>query len=356
MENEYVNRNHQTENVSFLNMIVTLWSKRQLIIKCCIVGSILGLVVGFSLPKIYQTQVTFAPETEQKLGAGVSSIASMMGMSLDNSVDAISVDMFPDVIASTPFLFDLFTLPVETNDGLRVDLLNYMKDYKKKTLWSHVVGAPFKFIRWAVGTAKEDENVELNVINLPKSERSVLKYFRENINIELDKKTGKAEISVRMQDPLVAATVLNAVVDNLRLYMSDYRTSKDRQDIQNLQKICEQRKMEYYQAQKAYADFADQNKKLVLLRVQAEQLKLQQEMNLAYEVYSQVATQLEAARIKEQQAKPVFVILEPVSIPLKKVEPSKLKLLVGYTFLAFVLACAWILFGKSFYNRLKESL
>ena len=79
-------------------------------------------------------------------------------------------------------------------------------------------------------------------------------------------------------------------------------------------------------------------------------------MNLAYQVYSQVATQLEAARIKEQEAKPVFAVLEPVTIPNRKAAPSKAKMLVIFTFLAGCCAAAWVLFGEDYWKKLKENL
>ena len=120
--------------------------------------------------------------------------------------------------------------------------------------------------------------------------------------------------------------------------------------------ICEERKADYYAAQKAYADFVDANKNLVLLRSQADQLVLQQEMQLAYQVYSQVATQLEGARIKEQQAKPVFVVLDPVSIPYKKSAPSKAKILFAFVFLAACISSFWVLAGKDYYKSFKDKL
>ena len=79
-------------------------------------------------------------------------------------------------------------------------------------------------------------------------------------------------------------------------------------------------------------------------------------MTLAYNVYSQVATQLEGARIQEQQAKPVFVIIDPVITPLKKTAPSKAKMLVIFTFLAGCCAAAWVLFGEEYWQKLKENL
>ena len=210
----------------------------------------------------------------------------------------------------------------------------------------------------SIGKEKESDELpaELNPQNLPKKVRGVVKYFRENISVVVDKKTGKTEISLEMQDPLVVATVVEAVMENLKDYMSDYRTSKVRQDVENLSLIYEQRKQDYYAAQQAYAQYVDGNRSVALRSAQAESERLQQEMNLAYQVYSQIATQLEAARIKEQEAKPVFAVLEPVAIPNQKAAPSKAKLLVIFTFLAGCCSAAWVLFGEDYWKKLKENL
>lgn len=354
---------NEEEEIDIMELISKLWKKRWMILKWCGVGAVLGLIIGFSIPKTYKASVTLAPETEQKMGSAVGSIASMMGVSLDNSVDAISVDMFPDVVASTPFIYGLFDLPVqfERKDSvINTTLLDYMLEYQKSPWWSYVIQAPFKALGWVMSIGKEKESDELPAVldpqNLPKKVRGVVKYFSENIMVTVDKKTGKTQISSEMQDPLVVATVVEAVMENLKVYMSDYRTSKVRQDVENLTVIYEQRKQDYYEAQQAYAKYVDANRNVALRSAEAESERLQQEMNLAYQVYSQIATQLEAARIKEQEAKPVFAVLEPVSIPNKKAAPSKAKMLVIFTFLAGCCAAAWILFGEDYWKKLKENL
>ncbi|MBQ7812014.1 MAG: chain-length determining protein [Bacteroidales bacterium] len=360
---EQYNNIPEEQEIDIMELISKLWKKRWMIIKWCVAGAIIGLVIGFSIPKTYKASTTLAPETEQRMGSGVSSIASMMGVSLDNSVDAISVEMFPDVVASTPFIYGLFDLPVtfERKDSvITTDLLDYMLEYQKSPWWSYVVSAPFKALGWVMSIGKEKESDELPAVldpqNLPKKVRGVVKYFSENIIVTVDKKSGKTQISAEMQDPLVVATVVEAVMENLKAYMSDYRTSKVRQDVENLTVIYEQRKQDYYAAQQEYAQYADANKNVVLQSAQAERERLQQEMNLAYQVYSQIATQLEAARIKEQEAKPVFAVLEPVTIPNRKAAPSKAKMLVIFTFLAGCCAAAWVLFGEDYWKKLKENL
>ena len=326
-----VNNNIETQDlqpeeqeIDIMELIAKLWKRRRTILIWCGVGAVLGLVAGFSIPKTYSASAVLAPEMEESMSSGVSSIASMMGVNLDNSVDAINFQLFPDVVSSTPFIYELFDLQVKTADGeLETTLLDYMLEHQKSAWWSYVVKAPFKLLGW------------------------VKSWFE---------KEGKTTVSLEMQDPLVVTTVMNAIISNLKDYMSDYRTSKARQDAENLTVICEQRKQEYYAAQQAYARYSDANKNVILQSAQAERERLQQEMNLAFQVYSQVATQLEAARIKEQEAKPVFAVVQPPVVPLQKTAPSKVKYLVIFTFLAGCCAAAWILFGQEYWDKLKADL
>lgn len=351
----------EESDIDIMELLSKLWKRRKMITKWCIGGAIVGLIMGFSIPKTYEASVVLAPETDQKLGSGVSSIASMMGVSLDNSVDAINFQMFPEVVASTPFIFDLFDLPVTFERGdsiVNTTLVDYMLEYQKKPWWGVILGAPSKVIGWVVSLLQEEKEESdglLDPHNLPKKERNIVKFFAKNIMVNVDKKTGKTDMSIEMQDPLVVATVMNAVVENLKEYMSDYRTSKARQDVENLTEICDQRKADYYKAQQTYAHYVDANKSVILQSAQAERERLQQEMNLAYQVYSQVATQLEGARIKVQQAKPVVAVIEPVSIPLRHVAPSKAKMLIIFTFLAACIAAAWVLFGEEYLQKLKDN-
>ena len=366
-ENNINNQYTDEQEIDIMELISKLWKKRTMIIKWCVVGAVIGLIAGFSIPKTYTASTTLAPESsDAKSGGGLSSLAAMAGVNLSSAgVDAINVDMYPDVVHSTPFIVDLFDLPVEferKGETINTTLLDYMLEYQKKAWWSHVVEVPFKALGWVMSIGKEKEEEvstpinQLNINNLPKKERDIVKFLSGNIMVNVDKKTGKTSISLELQDPQVVYVVVDAVVKNLVDYMSNYRSSKARQDAENLSKICEERKADYYKAQQAYAAYVDSNKSVVRQSAQAELERLQQEMNLAYQVYSQVATNLEAARILEQQAKPVFVTLNPVTVPLQKTAPSKAKMLVIFTFLAGCISAAWVLFGEEYWLELKNNL
>ena len=368
-ENNYRNPDYfqyEEESIDIMEYILKLWKKRKMIIIWCVAGAIIGLIAGFSIPKTYTAGAVLAPERTDNRSSSLSSLAAMAGINMQSGIDAINVEMYPDVVHSTPFIVELLDMPVtfERKDSIiTTDLLTYMQEYQKAPWWSAIVNAPFKALGWVMSLFQDEEESdeaslsnELNPSNLPKKTRDVVKFFAENIMVNVDKKTGRTDISLEMQDPQVVYAVVDAVLTNLKAYMTDYRSSKARQDAENLNVICAERKADYYRAQQAYASFIDANKSIARQSAQAELERLQQEMNLAYQVYSQVATNLESARIQEQQSKPVFAVVNPPVVPIKKTAPSKAKMLVIFTFLAGCIAAAWVLFGEEYWAKLKESL
>ncbi len=100
----------------------------------------------------------------------------------------------------------------------------------------------------------------------------------------------------------------------------------------------------------------DANKNVVLQSVRIEQERLQNEMNLAYQVYSNVATQLQMAKAKVQEAKPIFAVVEPATVPLQPSGISRKMILIGVVFLAVAAAAAWVLFGQDLLKTLKEKM
>ena len=95
---------------------------------------------------------------------------------------------------------------------------------------------------------------------------------------------------------------------------------------------------------------------MVLQSVKIEQERLQNEQSIAFQMFSQVATQLQMSRAKLQEEKPAFAILEPASVPLQPSGTSRKIILVGIVFLAVAGASAWILFGQDLWKSLKEGL
>ena len=357
--------NDMEDEIDLIELAKKLWDGRKLIVKCCGIAVLAALIVGFSIPKEYTASAVLSPEATSMKGMGGSlgQLAGLMGFNVGSATqDAVYPTLYPDVISSVPFLTDLFSLEVTDKKGkLQTTLYDYMENHNRKAWWSAVMGVPFKVLGWFVSLVKSDDEevadadeMQIDTFQLTKKQMAVVKALGSRINVNVDKKTMIVELSVTMQDPLIAAVVTEAVIENLKSYVTDYRTSKSRNDLAFMEKLYAETKENYEKAQSRYADYVDRNQNIVLQRVRIEQERLQNEMNLKYNVYNQTAQQLQVARAKVQESTPVYAIVRPVTVPLRQSKPSKMMILVGFIFLAGVGASAWILFGRDIVEKLKS--
>ena len=225
---------------------------------------------------------------------------------------------------------------------------------------STVMSLPFKAIGGIMSLFKsEEEKVGKEVINpfhLTQEQASTVAGLKGMIIANVDKKTGVTTVSVTMQDPLVAAIMTDTVVVKLQEHITKYRVSKAEDDCKYWEQLYQHRQDEYYKAQEKYAKYSDANNNVILQSVRIEQERLQNDMNLALQVYSNVAAQLQMAKAKVQEAKPVFAVVEPASVPLQPSGTSGKMILVGTVFLFVAAAAAWILFGVDLWKKVKEGL
>ena len=341
-----------------------LWAARKLLIKVAGLAIIVGIVIALTTPKQYTVSVTLAPESSKSGGGGLSGIASMLGVggfNMGSDVDALNVTLYQDIVSSTPFILDLMDTPVSTIDEEQPDttLVGYLKEYTSSSLMGTVMSLPFKAIGGIMSLFKSEEEVKTDIINpfhLTQEQSQTVNGLKKMIVANVDKKTGVTTVSVTMQDPMVAAILTDTVIVKLKEHITKYRTSKAEEDCKYWEELNKIRQDDYYMKQKKYAEYVDANKNVVLQSVRIEQERLQNEMNLAYQVYSNVATQLQMAKAKVQEAKPVFAVVEPASVPLQPSGTSRKMILLGVVFLAVAAAAAWVLFGQDLWKNLKEGL
>ena len=342
-----------------------LWAARKLLFKVAGIAVIVGVVIALTTPKQYTASVTLAPESSKAGGGGLSGIASMLGvggLSMGSDADALNIQLYPNIVSSTPFILDLMDTPVKTIDKEQPDttLVGYLKEYTSSSLMSTVMSLPFKAIGGIMSLFKsEEEKVGKEIINpfhLTAEQARTVAGLKGMIIANVDKKTGVTTVSVTMQDPLVAAIMTDTVVVKLQEHITKYRVSKAEDDCKYWEELYQQRQNEYYKAQEKYAKYSDANNNVILQSVRIEQERLQNDMNLALQVYSNVAAQLQMAKAKVQEAKPVFAVVEPASVPLQPSGTSRKMILVGTVFLFVAAAAAWVLFGVDLWKKVKEEL
>lgn len=365
MEDIQKQQNMQEQEIDLIELAKKVWKGRKLILKSCGWAVLVGLVVGFSIPKEYTANVTLAPESTsggRSVSGGLSALAGMAGINLGASqtTDALSPELYPDIVKSIPFSIEMFDIKVTDMKGkLNTTVYEYLKEHQRQPWWGYITSAPFKALGWVIKTIKgeKEDTGTTNTVDpfkLTNEQNGIIATLGERIKVEVDKKTSVIKISVTMQDPLIAATLTNEVMEKLQDYITEYRTNKARKDLEYTQKLYEESMQSYHEAQQEYAAYMDRNQNVSLRSAQTQQERLRNEMELAFNVYNQTAQQLQVAKAKVQEDTPVYTVVEAATVPLRAVKPSKPMILIGFVFLAGVGACAWILFGKDLIDSFRK--
>ena len=348
--------------IDLMVYIRKLWEARKLFLKVAGIAAVVALVIAYSLPKKYTAEVLLSPESS-KGGNSISGMAAMLGLgnvNMGGDANALNFSMASDIVASTPFILEIINTPVQTLDGkMDTTLVAYLTT-QKAPWWNTLKSLPGMAIGGiqSLFSSNEAPVVEkpIDPFRLTPQQKGQIGAVKSIIEIGLDKKSGMTKLSVTVQDPLIAATMADTVLVKLQDYITKYKTSKAQEDCKYWEQLYEERKKEYYEAQEKYAQYSDMNQGVIRQSVRIEQERLQNEQSLAFQVFSQVATQLQMSRAKLQEEKPAFAVLEPASVPLYPSGTNKKIILVGIVFLAVAAASAWVLFGKDLWVSLKEGL
>ncbi len=362
MEEQNVNYAPEEQEIDLMELFQKLLKKWKYILTFTVCAGVFGFIIALSIVKNYTVSSTLAPEVVSRSGGNLSSLASLAGINLNtaSTADAVYPSLYPDIVKSNNFIVELFSTPVEFNDkkeGLvQTDYYTYLKEYNKAPWWSYVMAAPMKALSWTLGLFKEKrEEVEgyseINPSSLTPEQNRIVKAIREKIGVSVDNKTSVISLSVNAQHPQVAYEISEKVIENIKKYVTTYRTEKARKDVDYYEELFEDAKKEYYTAQQKYARYVDANQGVTLQSVMIERERLQNEMELNFNLYNTCAQQLQVSKTKLQQETPVFAVISAPAVPLQSAN-SRMMPLVAITFLGFCCACAWVLFIKDFIAQL----
>jgi uncharacterized protein involved in exopolysaccharide biosynthesis len=356
--------NHMDEEIRIdvMEILRKIIAIRKTIYKAAGIGLVIGIIIAISIPKQYTVEVTLSPEMGNNKGSGLSGLAaSFLGneVTMGDGTDALNASLSADIVSSTPFLLELSTMEISVSRDESMTLNTYL-DEESSPWWNYVIGFPEMLIGGVKSLLVDDDEsiasigVNQGIIKLSKKESKKIETLKEMITAAVDKKTSMTSVAVTLQNPRVAAVVADSVVKKLQEYIIDYRTSKAKEDCLYLEKLFKERQQEYYTAQRKYANYIDSHDNIILQSVRAEQERLQNDMNLAYQVYSQVANQLQVARAKVQEEKPVFAIVEPAVIPLDPSGTSRKIYVLIFIFLSVCIVILGKFFGENLLNKFKE--
>lgn len=301
---------------------------------------VLSSLIIISIPRSYTCEVKLAPESTSSGIGSIGALASSFGVNLANKLDnedAISPELYPDLMNSIDFKVSLFPIMIQTKDKkIETTYYNYLEKHQKYAWWL----IPINYIKKMFEKKEDkpfDSSKKIDPFILTKKQKDIASLIEQKIDCEVDKKTNVISIVVTDQDPLVCATMADSIKSRLQLFITDYRTNKAKIDLEYTKKLYVEAKSSYDKARQLYATFSDENQELILESYKAKQEDLENEMQLKYNNYNSICQQLLAAKAKVQERTPAFTTLQSASVPNKPSKPKRMLFVLAMLFLTFVI-------------------
>lgn len=301
-------------------------------------GFVLGCLLAMATPRKYTCVSKLAPELSSTATSRLSSMASLVGLTstMLGTTDAVYPMVYPELVHSPEFIVDLFDMPVDfvyKKDSVHTTLYDYMENYSGKTAVGNILFAPMNLLGKIMENLKgEDGNQDTSAFfdpfRMTRKQSIVYKKLCKNIEATIDKKTLVVTMETTLDNRFVCADLSRALNENIKKYVTRYRTEKAIHDRDYYQKIYDESQSKYLDAQDRYSRYVDSHQGVVLQRVNAERERLKNETSLLYQLYSANAQQLQNAEAKVQLETPVFAEIVTPTTPYKNLNSRKKKAII----------------------------
>ena len=352
------------DEIDLIALAKTLWNGRKTVIKSILICAVIGLAVALLSPKEYTASTVMVPQvgkSSSKLG-GLSSLAAMAGFNLDNmgsGSETLSPMVYPQIVSSVPFQLELMNTPFHFQDvDHPVSMYEYYTEIAKpgvlSTVKKYTIGLPFVILKALKGQpVSRNSELETNLISLTAKQESIRKLIESTVTLDVNSKEGYLTLTANMPEAALSAEIAQYARELLQKYITQLKVEKANEQLNFIRDRYNEKKKEFEKAQETLALFRDRNKNVSTAMAKTEEERLQSEYSIAFNVYSELAKQLEQAQIQVKEDTPVFSILKPAVVPNQKSKPKKSMILMIWIFLGGV-AGTGIIFGKQFWGTVKE--
>ena len=348
----------EEQEIDLVELIQKMWINRWLIIKVTGVFVVLGVLVALFSAKVYTASCDIVPDTGKSGNSKMSSLAALAGVNLGEGADvtALSPLVYQNIMNGTSFRKELMQTKIDFEKVDKpVSFFDYYtsEEYNKPGVFDYIkkytIGLPFVILNAIRGEQPEPDYSAIGnsegptMETLSKDEYNALKILEQCVSLTLDNKNGYVTITTNMPEAVAAAQLAQATVVLLQKYITEFKIAKVQSNLDFIQSRYNEAKKNFEDIQIRRAAFRDANTNTNKYSARVEAEKLDAEYTLAMNLYSELATQLEQAKIEVKKDTPILTVVRPVTIPYKKSKPARAKILLAFTFLGVVAGAGLVL-------------
>lgn len=352
--------------INIIYLVKIIWTERRKLLFISAAFAVLGLFVALTSPRLYTARSVFIPQSSEsgKAGGSLGGLASLAGINLGDlgASSEISPVLYPQFISSINFKKKLAqtTLTLPGGTGLSTYSDFYEKKYEPgilELLSKYTVGLPTELIKALRGKppviSEGGPNEEEQFVQISYEEFELFNRMNQQLSVVSMEKEGVVELTFVMPDPLMAAQMAQAAETLLQEEVIAYKIQKAKEQLKFTEERFLEKKEEFDLVQAKLANFKDRNQNIVSASLLNQQDKLEAEYNFSFNIYTELAKQLEQAKLQVSKDTPVFSVIQKVSIPIQKSSPNRPLILIMFCVIGAVISLIYIA-GISAFNHLIE--
>ncbi|WP_373524570.1 Wzz/FepE/Etk N-terminal domain-containing protein [Aquiflexum sp.] len=363
MEKTHIPTASNNDEIDLLELAKTVWDKKRLLISIVVLFALLGVLVALVSQNEFTAGSTFVPQTSEqgKVGGNLGGLASLAGINLGglSGGSEIPPSLYPKIVSSVSFKKDLLNATLNTQGNSQPITYQYYFDsiYRPGLLpliSKYSVGLPGFLIK----TIKNNKVIDspsngYGLINVTENEFGHFKRLDNQVSIQFNEKEGFVSLSFSMPESLMAAQMAKFAEELLQKEVIEFKIQNAREQLKFTEERFEEKKIEFEEIQRKLANFRDRNQNLSSAIVLNQLEKLEAEYNFAFNIYTELAKQLEQAKLQVSKDTPIFSIIQPVTIPIEKSAPKRPLIVIVFVFLGLIIAFGYI-FGREFFISVKD--
>ncbi len=350
------------EEIDLVEVSHLLWARRRFILRVTGVAVAVGLVFALLGEVRYSAGSVVVPQVGGSLSGGnLQGLAALAGINIGTTEqsDLISPLIYPMVVRSVPFQKELmYTRVTLAGRDEKVTLLDYFtgRGYRSFSFFPFVrkytIGLPGLVMKALRGrdTSPPPGAAAGGIETLTAREHECRETLTKLVTVTVNEKNGYITLTATMPQARMAAEVAARAQELLQSYITRFKLQKAQASLDFIEARYLEVRADYERSQQALASFRDANRHLASAVARIRETSLENEHNLAFAIYSELAGQREQAEIKVKEDTPVFTVVEPVTVPVRRAAPRRMAIMM-MSVLAGLLAGAGVVFVKNYMTR-----
>ena len=288
------------------------------------------IFIHFTSVPTYEVEASILPIGGGGGGGNVSSIASKLGVNVNNGdggVDLSSGQLVPEIIKSRK---------------LAMSVLNYKFDTRK-------YGKEKRLVSIMTGDT-------LTELFSERVLRRSAKNLRSKLTVRVQKRSPLLIIRLRGSDKVFLPKLLDSILEELKNIVSNFKLSKSVEKKKFIGLRLNEVKESLKSAEKNYKRFKEANRKILNSpSLIIDEQRLLREIELQSQIYITLKSEYEMTQIEEAGMLTSIQILDEPEIPLKKLQPQPFQVYASGMILA-IIACLVIIFFREWFRLNKKNL